>query len=164
MRTKLLLFLYITRHTGNVTTLISILWSQLLQSACLTHSSVILLNYKKTKWPTPILSNTCERLFLYIARLISTWRRGCLYAIYCSFIWFKYVASIRTDEMRCVYKFNIKFVLILNHSLYTDRFYDISVSRVFILHPVSFAARTQTVTIASVLQRFPNRVICVNDS
>ena len=158
------MFLYITRHTGNVTTLMSILWRQSLLSACLTHSSLILLNDKKSKWffsilnspciidipkqlqflvdqtlrlfgkylyskfkatlettmqvfscefcenlRTPTLSNTYERLFLYNARLPSTWRRVCLYAIYCSFIWFKYVESIRTDQMLCVYKFNHSF-------------------------------------------------------
>ena len=50
-----------------------------------------------------ILWNTCKKLLLYIARIISTWRKVCLYPIYCSFIWFNYVRNIKTKEMLLIH-------------------------------------------------------------
>ena len=48
---------------------------------------------------TPILSNKCERLLLYIAKLMSSWRNVCLYAIYYPFIWLNYARSTKTEEI-----------------------------------------------------------------
>ena len=55
----------------------------------------------------------------YIARLISTWRKVCLYTIYCTLIWFNYIRSIKTKKcFWFVYKFKIKLVIICNYSLF----------------------------------------------
>ena len=40
---------------------------------------------------TPILWSTSELLLLYIARLMSVWRKVCLFPIYWFFIWFNYI-------------------------------------------------------------------------
>ena len=65
-----------------------------------------------------LLWNICGWLLLYIARLLSAWRKVCLYAIYYSFIWFNFVRSIKTKKsFSFFYKFKIKLVLIFNYSL-----------------------------------------------
>ena len=55
-----------------------------------------------------IFWNTCKWLLFYFAGLLLTWRRVCLYVIYCWFIWFNYARSIKTKEI--LWKWNSWFL------------------------------------------------------
>ena len=120
------------------------------------------VNYAKFL-ETLILWNICEWLLLHISWIISTWRKVSLYTIYCSFIWFNYVKSIRTKEIFWfIYNFKIKKLLWFltiyyslgssscfysdtNTSTYTECLCDINVSHIFILHLASFTVPSQTI-------------------
>ena len=81
-------------------------------------SGVFLRIFRNFKDLLQLLWNICGWLLLYIARLLSAWRKVCLYAIYYSFIWFNFVGSIKTKKsFSFFYKFKIKLVLIFNYSL-----------------------------------------------
>ena len=58
-------------------------------------------------------------LLLHIAKIISTWKKVCLYPIFCSFIWFNYIRSKKRNAFNSFTnsKWNSSWFLTIYYSL-----------------------------------------------